>query len=130
LPRRIWQGVTIFILICGLLSCVTYLRADSWWTLRYGYHIKRVAPINNSANNPVVITKFESQILAFPHHIDPKVRLITIENLENFKVPRNTGDIFVYDLTPELREKLENLGGVRIEEINDNDRLWRLVRIE
>jgi len=130
LPRRIWQGITIFILICGLVSCITYIRADSWWTLRYGYHIKRIAPIINSANNPVIITKFESQILAFPHHIDPEVKLITIENLENFKVPQNTDDIFVYDLTPDLREKLDNLGSVRIEEINEDDRLWRLVKVQ
>ncbi|MCH7518663.1 MAG: glycosyltransferase family 39 protein [Candidatus Dadabacteria bacterium] len=130
LTRRTWQGVTIFILICGLVSCITYIRADSWWTLRYGYHIKRIAPIINSANNPVIITKFESQILAFPHHIDPEVKLITIENLENFKVPQNTDDIFVYDLTPDLREKLDNLGSVRIEEINEDDRLWRLIKVQ
>ncbi len=126
LQTRLWQVITVFILICGLFSCITYLKADSWWTLRYGYHVKRIAPIINNSNDPLVITKFESQVLAFPHHLNPEVRLITLNDLDKFQLPEHTGDIFIYDLTPEIRESLENLPGVRIEEVNADDRLWRL----
>ena len=116
----------MFILICGLFWCITYLKADSWWTLRYGYHVKRIAPIINNSNDPLVITKFESQVLAFPHYLNPEVGLITLNNLDKFQLPEHTGDIFIYDLTPEIRKSLENLPGVNIEEVNADDRLWRL----
>ena len=69
-----------------------------------GYHVKRIAPIINNSNDPLVITKFESQVLAFPHHLNPEVRLITLNDLDKFQLPEHTGDIFIYDLTPEIRE--------------------------
>lgn len=127
---RIWQLLTILILILGLGSCITYFKADSWWTLRYGYHVNRIAPIINNAENPLIITKFESQILAFPHHLNPEVRLITIENLQDLKLSELIGDVFVYDFPPEQIEELDNRKGFSIEEVNSDDKLWRLKNIE
>ncbi|MGB3729144.1 MAG: hypothetical protein WBA70_07845, partial [Thermodesulfobacteriota bacterium] len=127
---RIWQLITILILILGLGSCITYFKADSWWTLRYGYHVNRIAPIINNAENPLIITKFESQILAFPHHLNPEVRLITIENLQDLKLSEQIGDVFVYDFPPEQIEELDNRKGFSIEEVNSDDKLWRLKNIE
>lgn len=122
----IWQLLTIVILILGLGSCITYFSADSWWTLRYGYHVKRIAPIINKAENPLVITKFESQILAFPHHLDPEVRLFTVENLQDLKLPEQNGDVFIYDYPYEQIQELNSAKGIIIEEVNPDDKLWLL----
>ncbi|GJM15050.1 MAG: hypothetical protein DHS20C13_03770 [Thermodesulfobacteriota bacterium] len=59
-------------------------------------------------------------------HLNPEVRLITLTDLDKFQLPERNGDIFIYDLTPEIRKNSENLPGVRIEEVNADDRLWRL----
>lgn len=127
---RIWQPITILILILGLSSCITYIKADSWWTLRYGYHVQRIAPIINNAENPLVITKFESQILAFPHHLNPEVRLITIEKLQDLKFTELEGDVFVYDLPLEQIEELDDINGFNIEEVDSDDKLWVLKKVE
>lgn len=130
LPQRLWQFFTIVILFFGLASCITYFKADTWWTLRYGYHVTRIAPIINSADHPIVVTKFESQILAFPHHLDPNTRLLMVSDIEKFKLPDTKGDIFIYDLTTEMKEVIDKSDNLEIEEVNANDRLWRLKKIE
>ena len=98
--------------------------------LRYGYNIKRIAPVINNADNPLVITKFESQILAFPHHLDPEVRLITIEKLQDLKLSEQKGNVFIYDFPIEQIEELNEIGEISIEEVNSDDKLWLLKKAQ
>jgi len=127
--QKAWQAFLVVILLFGLFSCFTYFKADTWWTLRYGYHIKRIAPIINNSEEPLVITKFDSQILAFPHHLNDEVKLITIENMNKLDTSLLKGDIFLYGLKPDEIEKFNKFKGFRVVEVNPDDRLWKLVKI-
>jgi hypothetical protein len=130
LGEKTWQLLLMIILLFGLSSCFIYLKADTWWTLRYGYHVKRIAPIINNSKDPLVVTRFESQILAFPHHLNPDVKLISVGNIDKLNVAGLKGDVFLYDIDKKEMEQLNNTKGYRVVGVNPDDRLWKLEKLK
>jgi len=55
--------------------------------------------------------------MAFPHHLNPEVRLTTIKHLQDLK------------LSEQIEER-DDINGFSIEEVNSDDKLWRVKNTE
>jgi uncharacterized membrane protein len=55
-PRWLWSAATVFLVILGLLSCGSIVRAEDWWVKQYSSCNHDVAQLVNRAAKPLVIS--------------------------------------------------------------------------
>jgi uncharacterized membrane protein len=124
--RTTWQGVTAFVIGCGIVSCAVSSQAETWWSKPISYYHPRVARMVNQAHHPLLIMGGAGKILSLSHLLDPKVMVWLVTNSDRVQIPKGFSDVFVFDPSLSLREKLESNDKYTMKEIDPRSRLWRL----
>ncbi len=120
--QKFWQGVTVLLIVTGVISCVMISQSKFWWDRGYNYHYEIVANVINQAKKPLLIYAMPSSYLSpkigafargavFAHNIDsPKAKLQFItDNNDNPQINfEDFTDIFVYRMNSKLKNYLEN----------------------
>ncbi len=79
--QKLWRGITVSLLSCGVISCVLILQADTWWNKYGDYYSTEPVRIINQSPAPLVYSETNYvRILSLSHQLDPKVRLQLVES--------------------------------------------------
>lgn len=109
--RRIWQGVTVALIVCGLVSYHVSSQSETWWSKVVSYGNPQVAKIINQAKNPLLISDVAGinygNVFSLSYVLQPKVKylLLSEQNLPN--IPDNLSDIFLLNPSEQLRKEIE-----------------------
>jgi len=129
--RKIWQVVTLVLVTGGVVSCVISSRAENWWNKDRGIANPEVAHAINQASHPLLIVGYPwphnlGDVFSLSYRLDPKVRLKLAIDPNAINIPEAFSEVFLFDSSYSLWEKLEKEKHYRLEAIIP-DRLWRLV---
>lgn len=112
LAQKIWQQrlylvVTAVVITSGIVFCTIFSQADTWWNKYTGELIVQVSRAINHSNQPVLIVNRQSPGTIFYYSLDPKVKLLILEN-EDFSIYNLDlrDDIFLMNPTEKLKFKL------------------------
>jgi uncharacterized membrane protein len=79
--QKLWRGITVSLLSCGVISCVLILQADTWWNKYGDYYSTEPVRIINQSPAPLVYSETNYvRILSLSHQLDPKVRLQLVDS--------------------------------------------------
>ena len=126
--RRIWQPVTVFVIVCGIVSCTVSSQAETWWTKPISYYHPRVARMINQAQHPLLIIGSAGKILSLSHLLDSKVRIWLVTNNDMVQISEGFSDVFVFEPSLLLRKKFETNDNFTMKEVDPRGKLWRLVK--
>ena len=130
--RRGWQAVTASIIVCGVVSCAIGSQAESWW-MKPTLGRPQEARIINECRQPLLIIDVSSiygpgNLLYFSRLLQPKVRLWVAAKPEALQVRDGCSDVFVFNPSLLLRQKLEQEEGFTMEAVEMAGKLWRLTK--
>ena len=101
------------LLSIGIISCCIYLPADSWWNKDRSYINIPIARTINSASRPLLITDLwvysvdtMGNLLGLSYLINSPTKFLVLPP-KIVKIPQNFNEIFVYVLSPELKNEIE-----------------------
>jgi uncharacterized membrane protein len=126
--RTIWQAVTVFVILCGIVSCTVSSQAETWWTKPISYYHPRVARMINQAQHPLLIMGGAGKLLSLSHLFDPKVRIWLVTNNDMVQIPEGFSDVFIFDPSLLLRKKFETSDNFIMKEVDPRGKLWRLAK--
>ena len=114
--QKLWQIITVAIISSGVLSCILFSQADTWWNKQREYYHSEVAKIVNQTEHPLVIaTWYDMRTLS--HSLDSHVVLQDIRlRKEINSVGKGFSDVFVYEVKQSLKYFLEHHSNYKIKE--------------
>ncbi|MGI2903728.1 glycosyltransferase family 39 protein [Tolypothrix sp. VBCCA 56010] len=136
--QKIWQLVMVALISAGVISCAMISQTETWWYKDLNLYTPQVVAIVNQTPQPLVITSCQAtwplgDEMALSHRLDPKVRLLLVNESNVPKIPNTFSDVFFYNPfynppLPILRYKLEKEQKYKIEEdvYPKNIQLWKL----
>jgi uncharacterized membrane protein len=117
--------------ICGVVSRITYGRAETWWSKHYGGNVVAASKIINSSHEALVMTTDYDgtsfgKILSLAHQLDDDTQLLVTVHPNTPTVPEGYSEAFVWRIPGTVRESLAEQGWRLLPE--RVHRLQRLVR--
>jgi len=130
--RRGWQAVTASVIVCGIVSCAISSQAESWW-MKPTLGRPQEAHIINACVHPLLIIDVSSaygsgNLFYFSRLLHSKVRLWVAVRPEALQIRDGFSDVFIYDPSLLLWQKLEQEEGFTIKTIGTPGRLWRVIK--
>jgi hypothetical protein len=128
LKGKIWQAIFAAVITSGIVSCAINSQAQIWWNKEDSFRNLQAAQIINQANRPLLISNdWVSNIVSLSYMLDPKVRLQLVIDPNVPKVPKGFSDIFLFNSSDKLRNRLETEQNYKVVPINpDYLHLWKL----
>jgi uncharacterized membrane protein len=109
MKRKIWQGVTLLVIGCGLWSSATSVQASTWWG--WSEFDVETPKIVNQSPHPLVISDLPlGFILPLSHRLNPNTHLLLSTNPDAIAIPKGFSDVFVYNPSAPLKAKLQQQG--------------------
>jgi uncharacterized membrane protein len=100
LQQRLWRGVTIALVSCGVLSCVLIAQSDRWWSKMISNNNPAAAQLINQSERPLVISDASSgDLFSLSYYLDPKVKLLIRPQCYTCHINRDLADV---PFTPEI----------------------------
>lgn len=135
--QRRWQGVTLALLLCGLLSCGLSSRATLWWNKSPDKHLHNdriIAAIQLSmeqGDRPLLVSDdsrelsgcFACRILTLSYDLDPSLRLQLVRSPAIPTLPTDANPVFVFSPSQRLVRRLERQG-YQAELTFEEDKFW------
>lgn len=128
--QKAWQIVTVLFLAIGVLSGAIASQAESGWSKNIAVtkYYPRIARIINEAEAPLVISDgSELNLLSLSYLLEPRVRLHLLETPNLPTLAEAEKDVFLFDASDSLREKLQRDNNLSLELVVDKRRakLWK-----
>ena len=113
--QKLWQIITLALLLSGLLSCVVYSQKDTWWNKHREYYHSEVAKVVNQAERPLMIAPW-FDIRTLSHSLASHVVVQDIRLQKDINsVGIGFSEIFIYKDKGSLMYFLENHPQYQIE---------------
>ncbi|OCQ94455.1 hypothetical protein BCD64_07170 [Nostoc sp. MBR 210] len=104
--QNIWRLITIFIICCGVISCVIISSSDIWWNKGTANNLRlnQVAAVINQTSQPVLVSdaKFP-YILGLTHIVNADVNFQLTTQPENLVIPKAPNNLFLFYPSRKLR---------------------------
>ncbi|MBD2506381.1 glycosyltransferase family 39 protein [Nostoc muscorum FACHB-395] len=111
--KNLWQVIMVGLLISGLVSDVRFFQSETWWPQIGAKNLLAMSQLINQSNNNILLVSSKNDynlgvILTLSHNLEPKVRLLTIQNdqlpimIQDYK-----SIFFVDDLENSLAHQLQ-----------------------
>ena len=111
--QKLWRLALAAFLSIGIISCCIYLPADSWWNKDRSYINIPIARIINSASRPLLITDLWvynvdkiGNLLGLSYLINSQAKFLVLPP-RIVEIPQKFNEIFLYDISPELKNEIE-----------------------
>jgi hypothetical protein len=111
--QKLWRLALAAFLSIGIISCCIYLPADSWWNKDRSYINIPIARIINSASRPLLITDLWvynvdkiGNLLGLSYLINSQAKFLVLQPII-VEIPQKFNEIFLYDISPELKNEIE-----------------------
>ncbi|MEH2355893.1 glycosyltransferase family 39 protein [Nostoc sp.] len=111
--KNFWQVIVVGLLISGLVSDVRFFQSETWWPQIGAKNLLAMSQLINQSNNNILLVSSKNDynlgvILTLSHNLEPKVRLLTIQNDQLPIMPQDYKSIFfVDDLENSLAHQLQ-----------------------
>jgi len=137
---KLWQLVIVTLISAGVISCAISSQAETWWYKGLNLYTPQVVRIINQTPQPLVITSCQAtwplgDEMALSHRLDPKVRLLLVNESNVPQIPNTFSDVFFYnpfynEPLPILEYKLEREQKYKIEKdvYPQKLQLWKLTK--
>lgn len=130
--QKLWQLVTILVILAGVVSCTLSSQAKVWWNKGYSQYDPEVADIINKASQPLLISDDSPNIvIALSYLLNPKgiFQLVVIPNIP--RIPESFSDVFLYRASETLRSGIEKEHNYKVEPAQKNQELvlWKLTKV-
>lgn len=127
---KAWQGVTVVLILCGVISCAISSQASSWWNKSFiSMHHPQAARIINNAHRPLLISDSSGSnprnVISLSYLLDSTVRFRLVIDSKVPTIPEGFSDVFLFNPSESLRRGFEREGSYRIEPVYKSE-LWRL----
>jgi uncharacterized membrane protein len=116
--RKLWQGLTILLIMIGLFSQFKVARSVFWWNKGPSNRFPQMAEIIEQSSTPLVVTDGGiNKMLAFSHRLKEDAAMMLIRNQEVPQFSSEYSDIFLFNSTTEWLETLENAPNYQLEAV-------------
>ena len=129
--QRFWRIAIIFISFLGILSGTIRFKSEVWWNQvpQFSQHIPEIAEIVNQSDSPVVISDAipgppRFLLYGISHQLTPEVKLQLFLKSDAPVIKYDSGDVFLFESSEELRTKVETLYDAKAKLIVGS--LWQL----
>jgi uncharacterized membrane protein len=124
--KRIWQLITIAIIISGIISCSILIRAVAWWPKGIGYYNPSMAKIINQSKDPILISNLSADLISLSHLLKPNVRIRILGKSLSEKDILNSGETYFFKPSYFIIEEVMKNKNLRLEQVDPKMTLWRL----
>ncbi len=111
LRRKIWQTITVLVIIGGVLSCGVSSQAETWWSKVVSYGNPQVAKIINQAERPLLISDSFGinfgNVFSLSYFAEPKVRFQLVKGNNIPKITQGFTNVFLLNPSAKLRKQIE-----------------------
>lgn len=108
--KRLWRGLLIILLMCGLFSCWKISQADVWWNKGVSFQNAQVAEVINQTENPLVISDSREtnlgNVISLAYLVKPATQFKLVTQSEQLNGLEKSDSIFLFHLSPELEAAL------------------------
>ncbi len=106
--QKLWKIVTVVLFSSGIISCLMFTQADTWWNKYLEYYHTEVANIVNQTKNPIILAPWY-EIRSLSYSLKPNVVLydISLQKEINFEDQKFT-NVFIYKRKDFLKYFLAN----------------------
>ncbi|MBD2493013.1 glycosyltransferase family 39 protein [Nostoc sp. FACHB-280] len=97
--QNIWRLMTIFIISCGVISCVILSPEDIWWNKGAANNLRlnQVAAVINQTSQPVLVSDANfPYILGLTHIVNADVNFQLTTQPQNLVIPKATDNLFLF----------------------------------
>jgi uncharacterized membrane protein len=109
--RRIWQIVTVSLLVFGLTSITVSSQSDTWWNKVVSYNNPEVARMINQTSRPLLISDDSGinygNIFSLSYLLSPKLKLELVKEGTRQTVSNKFTNIFILNPSNQFRQQLE-----------------------
>lgn len=138
--QKLWQVVMVTLISAGVISIAIVSQTETWWYKDLNLYTPQVVRIINQTSRPLLITSCEGtwplgDEMALSHRLDPKVRLLLVNESNVPQIPNTFSDVFFYNpyYNPPLKVleyKVEKEQKYKIEKdvYPENFQLWKLTK--
>ena len=135
--QKLWRVALVILISMGIASCYLYLSADNWWNKSGSLLNVSITRTINLASQPLILTDLSGysvlnigNLLGMSRQFNPKAKLLLMSP-KNIEIPGNFNDIFLYNISPELKTQLAKDQRYKIQIIygkNDEMLLGKIVK--
>lgn len=100
LQRGIWQGITVILLMTGIVSCGVSAQATVWWSKYNGRDLPAVAEVVNGAEQPILVLD-GAPPMEFHYLLEPEV---TLQSVDAPIEPGTTVFVFSRNYSEDIRD--------------------------
>ncbi|MEM9005001.1 MAG: glycosyltransferase family 39 protein [Cyanobacteria bacterium P01_F01_bin.86] len=94
--KRIPEIGLIFLVFCGISSCLVSMKAETWWIKYSSYHDPRIAQIINKAASPIIVSGDVTRMISLSYLLEPKVQIILASSETFPDIPDDVDNVFLY----------------------------------
>ena len=135
--QKLWRLALVVLLSIGITSCCLYVSADNWWNKSGSLFNASITRTVNLASQPLIISDLSGysvlnigNLLGMSRQFNPKAKLLLMSP-KKLEIPGNFNDIFLYNISPELKTQLAKDQQYKIQIIygkNDEMLLGKIVK--
>ncbi|HBB34047.1 MAG TPA: hypothetical protein DDZ80_29610 [Cyanobacteria bacterium UBA8803] len=131
--QTLWQVVLVTVISCGVVSNIFIAQADTWWIKKNSHNHPQAARIINRSPRPLLVSSDYNvnvgEILSFSYLLNPKTKLQLVTEPTIPQIPEGFSDLFIFNLSRSLREKLANQQNYKIQTVQPSKlRLGKLIK--
>jgi uncharacterized membrane protein len=123
--RNLMKGTLAFILAMGVLSGIIFHHADSWWHKSIGHFNMDAAQTINRAAHPLLISPSPANLISISHSLNETVKILYVAGDNLPVIPADYSDVFILDPSQTMKDQLESIRGVNLEEVLPRADLYR-----
>jgi uncharacterized membrane protein len=133
LQRNLGRGLIVTLISLGVISCFLISQVECPWSIKYSCDNITIARIIKKASHPLIITnRFKNnlgQLFSLSYKLDYNVKFQLLKSSSTFQIPEGFSDIFLYNISPILREEIARSRPFQIQSVyqGNNLKLEKLV---
>ena len=121
LERNLGRGLIVTLISLGIISCTIISQVECSWSKEPSCDNITIARIIKKASHPLLVTnRFKTnigQLFSLSYKLDSNVKFQLLKSSSKFQTPEGFSDIFLYNISPSLREELARSRSFQIQSV-------------
>lgn len=126
--KKVWQLITIGLILGGILSNSVSLVAQTWWNKYSGYYNPQAALIINQSHPALVISSNPIRLASLSYLLDSNTTLMISDESKLPLIPSDFDSVFLFQLHSKLEKNLSQDSRYSFQLIFPGARLWKLIK--
>lgn len=131
--QKIWKGITVTLLLGGVVSGVAKSSTETWWNNYLADRHPQHSSIINQTTHPLVITTTQEIIplIALSYRLKPQTSFLVLADdhvAELRRLPKSFSDVFLFRASPQLLKAIPTGQDDKIKAVDDasDPLLWHI----